>query len=105
MLFTSFLRLLFACSDYSHWSLFRHRTCGKRPILRKVPETRELIETHFNSLHRVMLSIVRFVTVDGIADIYEPLITHRGFLCIYFGLEIVSKDNLLDLVSALDPEG
>jgi len=69
--------------------------------LREIQETREIIDAHFNSLDSIMLFLVQFVTVDGLADVYEPLVRYRGGLCIFFGFLIfVISIALMNLVIA-----
>jgi len=71
------------------------------PLLRKVPETRQILDAHFYSLDGIMLFLVQFVTMDSIASVYTPLAKHRGALCIYFfAIIIIVSIALMNLVTA-----
>jgi len=79
---------------------------SKDALLRVVPETKAIIDTNFSSLSIIMVSLVQFVTMDGLADIYLPLVKRHAYLMIYFGLLIaIVSVTLMNLVTALLVEG
>jgi len=65
-------------------------------------EVRELVQRNFSSLPVTMLSLVQFVTGDGISGLYYPLILQKPFLCIYFmALLMAVTLALMNLVTAM----
>jgi len=82
-------------------SCFAVEMIAKDPLLRNTPETKEIIDTYFNSLGKVMLAFVQFVTMDSLSAIYFPLIEMRGHLCIFFFfLIVVVSVALMNIVTA-----
>lgn len=68
--------------------------------------TRAIIDQHFSSLPRIMLTLFSFVCADSIAMIYIPIVLERPALSIYFVLLIlVVSVSLMNLVTAALVEG
>eukprot|EP00929_Paragymnodinium_shiwhaense_P009361 TRINITY_DN113504_c0_g1_i1.p1 TRINITY_DN113504_c0_g1~~TRINITY_DN113504_c0_g1_i1.p1 ORF type:complete len:788 (-),score=105.42 TRINITY_DN113504_c0_g1_i1:89-2377(-) len=66
------------------------------------PEFQRIIEEHFSSLPRAMLSLVRFVTADSPASIYTPLILKDPWLAFYFMFTLVGLGVvLMNLLTAV----
>jgi len=60
------------------------------------------VAEHFSSIWMIMLTLVRFVTLDSLADIYTPLIREKPLLIIYFGsLLLIVPISLMNLVTAV----
>lgn len=70
------------------------------------PRVRTLLMNHFNSVQTSMLTLLRFVTVDSLGTIYEPIIQEQPLFSIYFMiLLMVISISLLNLVTATLVEG
>mmetsp|Transcript_105101 Transcript_105101/g.208929 ORF Transcript_105101/g.208929 Transcript_105101/m.208929 type:complete len:578 (-) Transcript_105101:82-1815(-) len=64
--------------------------------------TKEIVEDRFNSLLNIFCTLLQFVLVDGISDIYFPFIKVRPLLVLYFGtLVSVLSILLANLVTAI----
>lgn len=64
--------------------------------------TRPIIEYHFSTLPRATLTLLQFVTMDAIANVYFPLIVQRPILLIYFlPLLMFLSIALMNLVTAV----
>lgn len=44
----------------------------------------ELVSEHFGTVMRSMLTLLQFVCMDGLADIYKPVIMYKPWLAAYF---------------------
>jgi len=65
-------------------------------------ETELLLKERFNTLWNIMWTLLQFVLVDGINDIYLPIITVEPWLGMYFGLLCVFLSLMLaNLVTAV----
>jgi len=65
-------------------------------------ETELLLKERFNTLWNIMWTLLQFVLVDGINDIYWPIITVEPWLGMYFGLLCVFLSLMLaNLVTAV----
>jgi len=65
------------------------------------PTLRSILELHFSTLPMVSLTLIRFVTMDSIGGIYEPLIREQPLLILYFVLLIgVITITVMDLITA-----
>eukprot|EP00812_Abedinium_dasypus_P001771 NODE_1213_length_1209_cov_265.722704.p1 GENE.NODE_1213_length_1209_cov_265.722704~~NODE_1213_length_1209_cov_265.722704.p1 ORF type:complete len:310 (+),score=122.44 NODE_1213_length_1209_cov_265.722704:176-1105(+) len=63
-------------------------------------------DDNFGNILKVMLTLVQFVTVDGIADIYKPLIRAEPSLVLYFfPMMIILSISLMNIVTAMLVEG
>jgi len=58
----------------------------KNRALLEDPETAEMVESHFSSVHVVMLTLVQFANTDSISALYKPIIEKAWYLVFYFGL-------------------
>ena len=72
------------------------------PVLLQEEATRPIIEYHFGTLPRATLTLLQFVTMDAIANVYYPLIVQRPILLIYFlPLLMFLSIALMNLVTAV----
>ncbi|CAE6933272.1 CACNA1F [Symbiodinium natans] len=63
--------------------------------------TAEIVETQFFGLNRAMMTLIQFVTLDNISEVYYPLIMHRPWLSVYFfPIFIFISIGLMNLVTA-----
>ena len=46
--------------------------------------TAPIVEGHFSGVGKSILTLMQFVTMDGLAEIYYPLIMKKPWLCAYF---------------------
>jgi len=91
----SFTIFVFAC--------FGVELVSKSPAaLRDHPLTKEIVEDRFDSLPNIFLTLLQFVLVDGISDLYFPMITVKPELVLYFGALITFLSLMLaNLVTAV----
>ncbi|CAK8999390.1 unnamed protein product [Durusdinium trenchii] len=72
------------------------------PDLRDNAETAGIVRRNFSSLPKATLTLLQFVTLDGIANIYFPLVMQKPFLIIYFlPLLMFLSIALMNLVTAV----
>lgn len=65
-------------------------------------EVGDLVETHFSTMPKIMLTLFQFISMDSISAFYVPLIYRSPLLCIYFGLLLVFVSiAMMNLVTAL----
>jgi voltage-gated sodium channel len=65
-------------------------------------ESQDLVGQYWSTLPMIMLTLVQFVTLDGIADIYKPLVEDDIWLIFYFGpFILVVSIILMNLVTAV----
>jgi len=70
------------------------------------PDTAWIVQYHFGSLGRIMLTLFGFVCADSVSAIYTPLIIVKPALSIYFLLLLVCISvALMNLVTAVLVEG
>merc|ERR1719188_315090 len=68
----------------------------------EIPE----FDEYFGTLRKFMLTLVQFITVDGMADIYLPLIHAKPLLLVYFPPVIMLLSIvLMNLITAVIVEG
>jgi uncharacterized membrane protein (DUF106 family) len=66
------------------------------------PETADIVDVHFGSVFKALLTFSQFINADSIAAIYNPLIRVEPWLAVYFMLGIlVIAVSLMNLVTAL----
>lgn len=74
---------------------------SKDPLLREEDETRHIIDTFFPSLDIAMVTCLGFVTMDGLDEIYLPIVKRRGYIILYFAtVMVVVSIALMNLVTA-----
>jgi len=76
---------------------------AKDPDLRDHPDPsiQALVETNFFGLNRSLLTLLQFVTLDDIADVYFPLVLEKPYLCaFFFPILIFISIGLMNLVTA-----
>jgi len=74
---------------------------AKDKLLRSLTDTRLIIDEYFTSIDVVMITFLQFATVDSLASIYWPLVKHRRYLLLFFGMLIVVVSiALMNLVTA-----
>ena len=72
------------------------------PQLRGNANTAAIIETNFGSVPRATLTLLQFVTMDAIAEVYFPLVVEKPILIIYFlPLLMFLSIGLMNLVTAV----
>lgn len=72
------------------------------PQLRANTETAAIIDTNFGSVPRATLTLLQFVTMDAIAEVYFPLVVEKPILIIYFlPLLMFLSIGLMNLVTAV----
>lgn len=60
-----------------------------------------IVENHFSSLGRTIMTLMQFVTLDSISAVYYPLITAKPFLVVFFlPILVVVSIGLMNLVTA-----
>ncbi|CAK9090225.1 Cation channel sperm-associated protein 1 (CatSper1), partial [Durusdinium trenchii] len=70
------------------------------------PSTAWIVEYHFGSLHRTMLTLFSFVSADSISAVYMPIVIVRPEYIIYFVAVILTVSvALMNLVTAVLVEG
>lgn len=70
------------------------------------PETAQVIDMHFSGLGRAMLTLLQFVTLDSVAQVYFPLIIQKPELSVYFLVVLLFISiSLMNLVTAVIVEG
>jgi hypothetical protein len=75
---------------------------AKSPELKEDATTNAIIEQYFSSLQTTMLTFVRFVNLDSVYPIYEPIIEKRPMLVLYFGsLILLVSVGLMNVVTAV----
>lgn len=62
--------------------------------------TQQIVSEHFLGLGRCMLTLMQFVTLDGLRDVYFPLVLEKPWLAVYFFVLLVVSVGLLNLVTA-----
>jgi len=78
----------------------------KNETLRAEPGMNDHVNKYFGSLPRTMMTLFQFVTSDGIAEVYMPLITLRPLLLLYFvPVFFIVTIALMNLVTAVIVEG
>ncbi|CAJ1393566.1 unnamed protein product [Effrenium voratum] len=78
----------------------------KDDVLKSQPATTAIVEQYFYSLPRAILTLLQFVTLDSIAQVYTPLILERPYLAMYFfSILIFVSIGLMNLVTAVIIEG
>ena len=78
----------------------------KDPDLLADPALAELIETNFGTFPRSVLSLVQFISGDGLADLYFPLIIAKPVLALIFmPLILIVTIGLMSLVPVVLFEG
>ena len=69
--------------------------------LRENPETAAIVNFYFSNLGRTVLTLIQFITMDGTASFYGPLIHVKPGLVIYFATIILFVTiALMNLVTA-----
>ena len=63
-------------------------------------EVKSLVSQNFQGVLRSMLTLMQFVTLDGLTDIYFPLIVEKPWLVPYFSILLVVSIGVLNLVTA-----
>ena len=72
------------------------------PQLRANTDTAAIIDIHFGSVPRATLTLLQFVTMDAIAEVYFPLVVEKPILIIYFlPLLMFLSIGLMNLVTAV----
>merc|ERR1719329_6166 len=62
----------------------------------------DVVRNYFSSVPMTMLTLMQFVTMDALCDIYRPLIERDHWLAMYFvGLVLVVSIVLMNLVTAV----
>eukprot|EP00930_Biecheleria_cincta_P016455 TRINITY_DN13379_c0_g1_i1.p1 TRINITY_DN13379_c0_g1~~TRINITY_DN13379_c0_g1_i1.p1 ORF type:complete len:583 (+),score=89.62 TRINITY_DN13379_c0_g1_i1:144-1892(+) len=75
---------------------------AKNTDLQKDADTNEIIQEHFSSLQTTMLTYLRFVNLDTVHPIYEPIVRKRPMLVFYFGsLILMVSIGLMNVVTAV----
>jgi len=70
--------------------------------LRQDDAINELVQEKFQSLPGAMLTLLSFVTLDGVADVYAPLILKKPYLLMYFlPILLIISIAFMNLVTAL----
>lgn len=70
--------------------------------LRADPYTDQILQENFSSVPRATLTLLQFVTLDGIAEVYFPLVVKKPVLMIYFlPLLMFLSIALMNLVTAV----
>jgi len=78
----------------------------KDEYLQTHEETAWVVEYHFGSLQRTLVTLMAFVCADSVAGVYMPLVIHRPFLILYFvALLLTVSVALMNLVTAVLVEG
>lgn len=66
------------------------------------PQTAEIVTYSFGTLPRATLTLLQFVTMDAIANVYYPLVLHKPALIIFFlPLLMFLSIGLMNLVTAV----
>ena len=74
---------------------------AKDPDLRTHPTLGILVEENYNGLNRSFLTLLQFVTLDGIANVSYPLMLEKPYLGIlFFPILIFISIGLMNLVTA-----
>lgn len=74
---------------------------AKDPDLRENPNTRQLVQDHFFGINKAFITLLQFVTLDNVAEVYYPLIFAKPWLCVYFfPILIFISIGLMNLVTA-----
>ena len=74
---------------------------AKDQYLIQTPATSEIVTEQFFGLNRALLTLIQFVTLDNIVEVYYPLIMHRPWLSLYFfPILIFISIGLMNLVTA-----
>ena len=77
------------------------RLIAKDPELKAHPTIGPLVTHNFLGLNRSLLTLLQFVTLDDIADVYYPLVLERPYLCaFFFPILIFISIGLMNLVTA-----
>jgi len=72
------------------------------PDLRENPTTRAILDESFGSLTLAMLTLVQFVTMDSLADLYMPIIQLKPVTVFIFGpVLVIVSIGLMNLVTAV----
>lgn len=75
---------------------------SKRKDLQEDEATSEIIKMYFSSLQTTMLTFGRFVSLDSMYLIYEPLIAKSPWLILYFGsIILLVSVGLMNVVTAV----
>lgn len=74
---------------------------GMSSALRQHPDTGSLIDEKFYDLPTVIMTLFQFATMDGLTEVYEPIIKVRPWLTAYFLVVLVVVSFLLmNLITA-----
>eukprot|EP00439_Symbiodinium_sp_Y106_P065345 s720_g10.t1 len=74
---------------------------AKDEYLARAEATAEIVEKQFFGLNRAMVTLMQFVTLDNLSDVYYPLIMTRPWLCLYFfPILVFISIGLMNLVTA-----
>ncbi|CAE7611891.1 CACNA1I [Symbiodinium necroappetens] len=69
--------------------------------LTELEPTRDIVRDYFSGLNKTFLTLIQFVTLDSIAEVYYPLIMNKPWLTFYFmPLLIFLSVGLMNLVTA-----
>jgi Ca2+-binding EF-hand superfamily protein len=72
------------------------------PALTEDPETVSVMEEKFSSVFVTMLTLCQFVTVDGVSDVYWPLVMKEWYFMFYFAaVWLVLSVVLMNLITAV----
>ena len=52
--------------------------------LTELEPTRDIVRDYFSGLNKTFLTLIQFVTLDSIAEVYYPLIMNKPWLTFYF---------------------
>ena len=74
---------------------------AKDENLRSLDETAGIVRDNFFGLNRALLTLIQFVTLDSISEIYFPLIMNKPWLCFFFmPILVFLSVGLMNLVTA-----
>lgn len=85
---------IFAC--------FAMEVIAKDSTLVQDPMTSEVVEIHFSTLYRCMVTLSQFIAMDSVAAVYMPLVIQKPLLVFFFGaLIMIMSLCLMNLVTAV----
>ena len=74
---------------------------AKDSYLKDLDETGDIVKNRFAGLNMSLLTLIQFVTLDSIAEVYYPLIVNKPWLVLYFvPILIFLSVGLMNLVTA-----
>jgi Ca2+-binding EF-hand superfamily protein len=89
-----FALFVFAC--------FGVELVSRSTVLKEHHLTAEIVKDRFNTLMNIFLTLLQFVLVDGVSDIYFPMIMVKPELSVYFGALVTFLSLMLaNLVTAV----